>query len=187
MKQIFKKYALLLPAFVMACLCVFSAIEIFSGRLNVNSIERFYITITIVLINFVSFFIVRSFYKYILLATLILGLFNLINFVPYQTEITMRVNSIEIKFQTITFLICIFTYFVNFKKTNKNIYNLLYPPLRPIAKLDPIKQREQIEKVKERYAKYTNEELQIILTENKLMEEALMAASELLTERQKIQ
>ncbi|MES2519716.1 MAG: hypothetical protein V4585_16485, partial [Bacteroidota bacterium] len=139
-----------------------------------------------IITNWFSFFTFRRSFKYILTLTLLCGLINLINFTALQTISFIAFDKHKLGLQPTILGISILTYIINFKRANEILYDFFRPTPEQVDKNAKRRQAEQINKFKVRYSKYSDEQLNIILTENKFVPEAaLQAVRKLLKERQK--
>jgi hypothetical protein len=194
MFKFFHKYKILLPILLLTGLCIWTLQEGLIGttviegdrtiNTHVNLDITHYCAFALVFINLLSFLFFRRFTKYILLLTLTLGLLDIINFTPSHDTVSYGFNSLAIQFQTSSLQVGIITYILYFKRINGSIIHFFNPPFKQTPEIDSSKYREQINKVKERFAKYSNDELSSIVTEKKYTPEAWEAAQELLSERQ---
>lgn len=84
-KKFFIRYKQLFPVLILTGICVFTLDEIFESKVDiVSSVQllslKNYLAFFLLILNYLIFYFWRKTYKYILIATLLLGLFNLINF-----------------------------------------------------------------------------------------------------------
>ena len=147
---------------------------------------RHYGAFLAIIINWISYFFGRRLFKYVLTLTLLLGLINLINFTALLTMSFIAYDKHQLGLQPTIFWISILTYIINFKRANEILYKFFGPTPEQADKNARRRQTEQIDKFKDRYSKYSDEQLNIILTENKFVPDALQAVRQLLNERQKI-
>jgi hypothetical protein len=73
-------------------------------------------------------------------------------------------------------LISILRYIINFKRANEILYDIFGLTPEQVNKNAQRRQTEQIDRFKDRYSKFSDEQLNGILTENKFVPEALQAA-----------
>jgi hypothetical protein len=146
---------------------------------------KHYIAFGAITINFLTYFLLRQFYKYVIGLTVVLGLFSLMTFSALTTTSSFGINSLKIGFQPSAFWAGLFTYIINFKRVNEFIFNNLATKRTPEARQTDDKQRfaEGVEKFKQKYDGYSVESLTEIITANKYIPEALEAARQLLNER----
>jgi len=132
MKALFQKYKMLIPILVLAGLCMFTVATFIRGTVDMNGFEyEFMLTVkhygafVSVMVNLVSFFVFRKYFKYIFILTLLLGLFSIINFTPLDTQWMLRAGSILIEIQPTAFLVGILTIVLNFKTIEKGAFQIV--------------------------------------------------------------
>jgi hypothetical protein len=189
--QIYSKYKQLIPTVILVALCVFTLTSYFIEKnasedsyflLNVKHYGAF-VTASLCLI---SFFVFRNYYKYLLGITLILGLTSLINFIPNQNKWFLAFKESElISVQPMVLFITALTYIINFKRANEFIINQLRSIKGREGEFEEQLQGDKIEKFKERYRMFSDNQLKQILEEAEFVPEALEAARQLLDNRQK--
>ncbi|WP_304237918.1 hypothetical protein [Jiulongibacter sediminis] len=136
-----------------------------------------------VAINTYLFFQKRSAYKYSLILTLILGLFNLLVFLPFGNITSIRIGGLIIMFQTFPLIILSVAYFLNFNRVN----HLLKKTFGSSDKQKENSKRKLIEQYKAKYESYENSDLQSISENSKYNEYIRKAAKEILGERERKQ
>ncbi len=119
----------------------------------------------------VSYFFFRAFYKYILLFTLLLGLCGFIYFLPNQEMVSLIIGVLKISCNLLSLALVLLTYALNYKRANYYLLSLITPKEIETAE----QHREEIERFLNRFRTKSTEELTQILTENKLVPEALEA------------
>jgi len=102
-----KKYKSLIPATVLLLLSAWTFASFFIGGFSLA--KGHYFGLAAALISFISFFAVRQYYKYVLGLTLLLGLFNVINFTPGESNVSLHFTSLKISFQPVSFFVCVLT------------------------------------------------------------------------------
>jgi hypothetical protein len=112
-----------------------------------------------------------------------LGLFNLINFIPYEITTVLGLNSLIVELSVVFILVILLTYSLNHHQVNTVLLAglSLFPEQSENSR--KAKQAEEVTQFKARYVKYSNDELETILREKKYVAEALQAAREILNER----
>jgi hypothetical protein len=191
-KSKYQQYKQLIPVIILTVFAIVTILTSFRGTVEMNG-ENYDFELTFkhygaflaIFINWLSFFTFRRFFKYVLTLTLLLGLINLINFTALQTISFIAFDKHQLGLQPTIFWISILTYTINFKRVNEILYDFFGPTPEQADKNARKRQTEQIDKFKDRYSKYSDEQLNIILRENKFVPEALQAVQQLLTERQK--
>ncbi len=189
--QIYSKYKQLIPTLILVALCTFTITSYFVEK---NASEDSYFLLNIkhygafiaVALCVISFFVFRYSYKYFLGITLLAGLTGLINFTLNQYKWFLGFGKSEIiSVQPIVLLIAILTYSINFKRANEFIINQLRSMKGQESEFVEQLQIGKIEKFKERYCVYSDNQLKQILEEAEFVPEALEAARQLLDNRQK--
>ena len=138
-----------------------------------------------VFINFLTYFIVRKFYKYTLGLTILIGLFNIVTFSDINTTTSFGFGSLAVTFQSKAFWVGLLTYIINFKKVNLYIIDSVATksPTEEQINIQKKQFAESVKKFKLNYENYSAENLTEIVTKNKYVPEALEAARELLAEK----
>ena len=128
----------------------------------------------------VAFFRFRSFYKYVLVAIFLLGIFKRISFTPmnYWFGIGPEESRLQLELVSLTFGLLV--YGTNATKINASILEALKPSS------EKARQRElvEIDEFKIKFSRKTVEDLTQIVTAKALVPAALAAAQQLLNERQ---
>ncbi len=179
-----KQQRQLLPLILLTGFCIEAIIAVL---LNYSILTtKNYIAFGVVVVNFLTYFLFRQFYKYTLTVTLTVGLFNFIVFSAGEWTTSFSLNSLKISFQPHSFLAGLLAYIINFKRVNEFIVDNLATKQTPEEQERSEKTRftEGVEKFKGKYESYSTETLTEIITANKYMPEALEAARQLINERQ---
>jgi len=181
LRKFFIKYKQLFPVVILTGICVFTFDEIFESKVDIISSVQLlslknYLAFFLLILNYLIFYFWRKTYKYILIATLLLGLFNLINF--NLGEYNLYLGS-EIGIQPFITLILILMFFINFK-TVKNFFFESGNTEVIDEKIKKSEQKQKIEMFKKKYQSYSLENLEMILSDNRYVYEAKEAAKELL-------
>ncbi len=148
---------------------------------------KHYIAFGAVIVNFLTYFLLRQFYKYVLGLTVLVGLFNLMTFSALTTTSSFSINSLKISFQPSAFWAGLLAYIINFKRVNEFIFDNLATTQKPEERerIDKARFTGGVERFKQKYEGFSAETLTEIITANKYVPEALEAARQLLNERQK--
>jgi len=187
-----KQQRQLLPVILLTYFCIKTIISAINGTVDISDktyefalTTKHYFAFTSIVINLLTYFLFRQFYKYTLALTILLGLFNIINFSDLETTQSFALNSLSVSFQPIAFLAGLLTYVINFSKINFWVIDHLVTKKTPEerAKIENARFKESVEKFKERYNSYSEATLTDILNENKLVPEAIEAARQLLNKR----
>lgn len=190
LKLYFDLYKQLLPVLILAIysiLAVMTAIQgtvVIAGESYDYSLTiRHYLALAAVIVNVIGFFTLRRSYKYLLLATIVLGIFNYITFSTLETTRSFNIGGLRFGFQPSAFFAGLVAYVVNGEKVNKLIIDLFRSSPDDEEKNAKASWSDSVNKFKERYKNYSSEELDEILTEKKYVAEALEAARQLRSER----
>jgi hypothetical protein len=130
---------------------------------------------------FLSYFGVPQFFKRVLGITLLLALFNLVNFLPLAFSIGSTLGDFPIGVSPFGLLALVVFFFLNRSAANAFIRNYLLPV--PTPRQAAQRHRETIDQFKHTFARKTDDGLRQIVQERKLVGDALTAAQELLVER----
>lgn len=128
-----------------------------------------------------SYLWLRSYFRYALGVTLLLNLFNLATFLPSVVSVGLSFGEVHIGLNPFALPLLLAYYFLNRSAVHAFIRKYLVPAPAPTALAR--QQRESIDQFKETFERRSNESLQQMLIDNKLVSNALTAARELLEER----
>ena len=191
-KDTFSNYKQLIPNIFLAFYCLDTILTAIEGTIVMaNEVYEFELTIqhylafVVLIINFLIFFFYKSFYKYSLLSTILLGLFNVITFSALKETVSLK--GLGIGFQPSAMLAGLLVYVVNFKRATKFILRTVRTNYTPeqIAKIEQKQFAEETRKFVIRYKKYSTESLHQIVRENAFVPAAIEAAKQLIIIREK--
>jgi hypothetical protein len=128
-----------------------------------------------------SYFAWRAGSNYVLFGTLLLGLFNVANFMPDATSFGLNFGDLRLALQPFSLLLFVISYFLNRSAANAFVRKYLVPAPTP-ARVHQLR-RESIDQFKQTFARKSDDNLQKIVQERKLVGDAIIAAQELLAER----
>lgn len=121
------KYKQLLPILFLSFYGLVTILYWINGEIVVDgivypfspSVEN-YVSFTVLIVNYLVFFLIPKFFKHTLIVTLMLGIFNIIVFTTFKESISMNLNggSEGVGFQLVAVTALILTYFVNFRRVN---------------------------------------------------------------------
>ncbi len=175
----YRKYKQLIPVLAMIGCCIVTVITCFQGYVimggeayDFDFTPKHFAGFAAIVINLISFFLVRRYYKYVLAATLILGLVNLLNFSPLQNTFSIGIGGLSIRFQSTTFFIVLITLVINYSRVS----SLFKMKPEHAAQFEAERQKKQVEKFKEQFSKYSPDQLSNIINDNKYAAEAKVAA-----------
>lgn len=191
-KKTFNHYKQLIPIFFLALYCLDTIATAIDGTVVIlyKTYEfeltiKHYLAFLVLLINILIFFFYKSIYKYSLLSTILLGLFNVITF-SVLTE-TVSLKGLGVGFQPSAMLAGLLAYAINFKRATKFILRTVRTNYTPeqIAKIEQKKFAEETQMFVSRYKAYSTESLHQIVRENEFVPAAIEAAKQLIVAREK--
>lgn len=188
-KTIYQKHKQLIPVLLLSLFIINTTVSAVSNKLNADYWEmtiKNYAAILLLIFNFIIYFKSRSYYKYALLLTFILGSISLIVFTPFESSGYLQFGSLRLGFQPTIALMVIITYLINFKRANEMMLDYFGPSATESIKRELDDHSEKVEKFRSIYQHKTSEELILILTDKRFVPEAHKAAKELLEERQEL-
>lgn len=182
-----QKYKNTIPVLVLLLLSFYSLFNtiiitdlIESTKYEIILIPKYYYGNALLFLNILCYVFQKKYYKYLLISTLLLGLINIISFTNFMIDGSISVNSLEIKFQPLSFLILMLIYFLNFKKCNKIVSKRIFEVIK--RDIEDFKQ-EELNFFLNKFYKYPNESLEEIISSEKYVKEAKMAAKQILEKK----
>ena len=191
-KSWYDKYKMLIPVLILSIFCISTILgHIFdtTDTLVYGEFARYTITnkhygaFVMVVINFIAFFYLRYLYKYILLLTLVLGFFNVINFTLSESQIVIRISGSEVRFQHFSLFVGLLTIVISYKRIIEIYKEEFGKPSKQILIDEQEKYVEDIHKLKNFYKNKTSDELTQILEDKRYTQTALEAIKQVLNER----
>lgn len=187
-KNLLKTFKELAPLLLLSGYCVNIIIKAIVGKVYfageifdfVPDLQH-YLAMLCVAITIASYFLFRTAYRYLLVITIIAGVFNFIRFYPLDTSASISIGGAGIRFQPIAFMAGIIAFVVNFKKIYVSVFGNVDPKM--LEEVHNKKFAEAVEKFKDTYADRSDESLNNIVAENRFVPEAVEAAKQLLNER----
>lgn len=160
------RYKNLLPIVLLLCLCVYTGFMVFFHTVvgTINNILAF----AFVLAGFFTYFYARKQFKYLVFATLCLGLVGVLNFTPF----TSTLNIAGVSFHIVPFLFILLYFLLNYRR-------IIAATDKDIDIPDP----EKLEHLKVRYQTKTVAELEDIIGSSRYGKDAKTAAAETLVAR----
>ncbi len=191
-KQTFQKYKMLIPILVLTGLCVLTVATLIRETVEMDGVnydfmltEKHYGAFVAVIINFISFFAFRQYFKYVFCLTILLGLFCIINFTPLDSNWFFRIGSLKIVFQPTAFLVGLLTLAINFKTFKAALdYNNHGEVSEQNLQDNQKRFNEDVEKFKEKYLNYSSDDLTQFVADKSYTASALEAARQILNDRQ---
>lgn len=179
MSVLFKKHKNLIPLIILGLCCIytflnsyFNSYEASDGSVYFYSLKlEHYLALAALIIDFLVYFLWKSYFRYVVILTLVLGLFNVLIYLPININIVFIVS-----FQALSFMMGLFYIFLN--------YGSIYK--KGTLKAEQI-DMDKIEKLKLKYLEMTNEELKEINEDKRFTAEAKMAVEEVIKERKKVE
>lgn len=190
-KKAFNDYKQLIPIIFLTFYCIDAVVTAFEGTVvmegrvyNFELTIKHYIAFSVIFINLITFFFYKAFFKYVLLVTILLGLFNIITFSVLTT--TVGINGL-MGVQPSAFLSGLLAYILNFKRATKWIIKNIRTNHTPeqVERIEKQKFIEEIQKFVSRYKGYSTNSLHQIVRENEFVPAAIEAAKQLIEEREK--
>lgn len=128
-----------------------------------------------------TYFIAPRLFKRVLGITLLLALFNLVSFLPISLSIGITLGDFPIGVSPFGLAALLTFYFLNRPAANSFVRKYIVPAPTP-ARAHQLR-RESIDQFKQTFARKSDDSLQKIVQERKLVGNAIAAAQELLAER----
>ena len=182
---------MLIPVLVLTGLCALTIATLIRGTVEMNGLhydfmltEKHYAAFVAVTLNLFSFFKFRQYFKYVFGATLILGLFCLLNFTPLDSKWTLGIGSLKIGFQPTAFLVGLLTLILNFDRIRATLENNNGEIAEQDIQDNKDRINEEVKKFKNKYFNYSSDELEQILSDKRYTASALEAARQILNQRQ---
>ena len=192
------KHKQMLPLLLLAAYCIDAIVTAINGKVTIADTiydyqlsAQHFLAFGAVALNFIAYFFLRNIYKYILVTTIAVGLFNLIVFSALHTTnsySTCLLPGVKVSFQPSAFYAGMVCYILNFKRANRYIISQLTTKRTPeeIERNQKEQLAEEVQKFKDRYEGFSIEDLTKIVSEAKLVPGAVEAARQLLNERKTI-
>ncbi len=172
-----QKYKLLIPTIVLLVLSTWTFTN--SGTDYTLTIQH-YLGLIGAILCIISFIAYRKFYKYVLGATLLLGLINLCNFTPAQTTTSLSFNSLSIGFQPYSLAVIILTIILAMPKKSE----VTFVHSEAVSRLSEKQFKEDLDKFKKIYTSKSSKDLIEIIEDKKYTAAAKEAARQVLRSRQ---
>lgn len=135
-----------------------------------------------VLLNLLAYFFFRPFFKPVLLLTLGLTLFSIINFLPDNVRFNFGFGDVKVGFSILGLGLVLLYYLLNKPAAHAFINQRI--TATPTPEQAARRRRQRIDQFRQNFARKSDESLQLMLQEQKVLPDALTAARELLQERQ---
>ncbi|POY37416.1 hypothetical protein C3K47_06545 [Solitalea longa] len=143
-----------------------------------------YLAFALLAILTVTYCYKRVWFKNLLAVFLLLSLANLINFTSGEYTGDLSFNSLSIGFGEIGFLLILSYFFINYKKVKAYIFSSV--TIEKTAIEEEFYYNEELEKFKKNLGHYSNQELEGLIYANKLVPHAVIAAKQIIEERQSV-
>ncbi len=168
---------MLFPTLILIFLC--GRMALFSILFHFQLSCLHYITFIATAICAIAFFTIRPYYKYVLSATLIAGLLNLIPFTTDNNHLTFTSGSFYITIQGSALLVCIVTAIVAMPKPKE----VVIANKEQLSVNKEKKRTEDLERFKSKFGSKSAEELSEIINGQGYTAAAVDAAKQLLEEQ----
>lgn len=177
---------MLIPLLVLTWYCVTIAIAFWS-EFKYDGMNYSYLILTpkhlsaiiFTILNWIAFFLFRSYYKYIFLITLLLGIVNIIVFTPTSFRAAIAINKLELWFQPAAVLAA----FVAFVLSFKDIFPNHSQAESQISPYHQQKAEEEINAFRDTYKNKSSDFLIRIIEDKRYTAAATEAAQQILSER----
>ena len=188
-----KKHLQLLPLLLLTIYCADAIVASVQGTVDMAGVPYYYtittknyLAMTAVALNFVFYFAFRPYYKFVLLITIALGIFNFLVFPALETTVSYKLNGIKISFQPSAFFAGLLAYMINFKRVNNYILTNLSNK-KSAKEIEDMQMNHFVNEVqgyKIKFDGYSTESLREITEANKLVPAAVEAARQLIRDRE---
>lgn len=192
MKVIYQKYKQLLPLVILSVECIFLLWRAFIPSIDSDGFNsciiltnKHHLAFISVVINFIFFFGYRPFYKYSLFATIVLGIFNVINFTSFSSSINF--GSLHIGFSFTTLLLGFFTLAINYERFKVNPTDSYGKSFEEIPNTKNEIFNEEVEKFRSRFKNASTKELTQLMNDKRYTTTAIKAAQQIIEERIEIE
>lgn len=179
----------LLPLLLLAALSVYTVLQVLNVPIyqDGKAYQRaftlaHYGAFAALLLNLLIYFFYRQLFKPLLLLTLALTLLGIINFLPDSVKFNFGFGDVGIGFSILGLCLVLLYYFLNKSAAHAFINQHIIP--KPTPEKASQRRRESIDQFKKTFARKSDENLFLMLQERKVVPAALLAAQELLQERQ---
>jgi hypothetical protein len=183
----YQRYRPLLPILVLLAFCISTIIFKIIGTTTDDGTPSDYVlgakhygAFLATGVTLASFFLLRSYFKYLFLLTFLLGLFGLINFTIAERSLGLTLGDVRIGLSTVVVVVGIITYLLNRQRINTSLFALIKPSDEKVAQI----RQDEIADFKDRFSRKSTEELAQIVAAKALVPSALAAAQQLIQERQ---
>lgn len=132
----------------------------------------------------IFYFFLHPFFRVALLLTLLLGLVNVVNFMPVRMSVGLTLGSAAVGIDPLSFAVLLVYYCLHKPAADSFLRQHLQSLLpQPSPAHRTARWRASVEQFKQTFARKTDEALGLIVTEQKMVPAAVTAARELLQER----
>lgn len=181
------RYRPLIPALILAAFCISTLIFWLKGTTTDEGAPADYVltakhygAFAATGATLASFFLLRHYFKYLFGLTFLLGILGLINFTISEMNVGLAVGPLQIGLSPVLALTGIVAYLLYSQRINAKLLSLTKPSEEKVARA----QQDEIALFKDRFAQKSTEELTQIVNTNSLVAPAVIAAQQLLKERQ---
>jgi hypothetical protein len=176
-----------MPVIFLACFSLATVITVIQdGGLVAGESSAFVPTashyggIVAIGLAFAAFFRFRHFYKYALATIFLMGMFGIVSFGPMSFYVAFGSEESRIQLDLVSLAFGLLIYWTNAARINAVGMELIKPSKEKIRQ----QELSEIERFKERFHRKSTTELTEIVAANALVPAALIAARQLLKERQ---
>ncbi len=190
LKLLFQKHKQLIPLLILLIYCLRilvtwmdGTVELAGQALAYTPDMKHYAAFAAVALNGLIYFAARRFYKYTLIAALLLGLFGLINFSVLETTSRYSINTFGITVEPSAFFVLILTVVLNAQRAGQLLSGSDKEAEARVSNLDLVRRKEEVEKFKRLFVSKPTEELIRLRDDPRSSEFAKEAAGSLLADR----
>jgi hypothetical protein len=181
---------ILMPLFLLTILATTIFIACLKGTRNIAGVDyKFqfsdghYFAFVALAINYLAFIFSRKFYPYVVATTLLLGLLNLINFLPSKQSFSLGFGDSEISFQPHIFFILITTCILNYHDLRSFLQKIFGDNKQEADKKLTDSEEKAITHFANKFKDQTDKQLEELINDERLRTEAITAAKSILEKR----
>jgi hypothetical protein len=187
---VMQKIKILIPLFLLTMLATTIFISHLKGTQNIEGVDyKFqfsdghYFAFVALAINYLAFLFSRKFYPYVVATTLLLGLLNLINFLPSKQSFSLGFGDSEISFQPHIFFILITTCILNYHDLRSFLQKIFGDNKEEADKKLTDNEEKAVAHFANKFENQTDKQLEELINDGRLRTEAITAAQSILEKR----
>ena len=136
----------------------------------------------LILACWISFFKYRTYFRYVFIGTIILGLLGIHNPNGYEVSNVLTISHFSFSYQPPFLLISVILFFTNLRKVFYDVLNAFAPEKAKQQEITTNIKKERIARIKQKHLGKSKAELLKIVNDNRYTEESRMIANQLLDE-----